>query len=89
MFYLFHIGLSNYKGQVVNIVVRELPAKKSLKENINQKLKRNHRPIITMKQLNDMILWQIVDKFRHHNYLFKVSEDLKEIQFILDLTEHI
>lgn len=77
--------LPTCNGEIVAIDFTEDTNYLSLKNRIKRILGRRAQPMLTLKEVNDMVLEKIIFYYRHCNYSFKVSEDLKEISFIIDL----
>jgi predicted glycosyltransferase involved in capsule biosynthesis len=79
------VQLPSYRGKVVRVVFKEAEIYRSLKYRVKQALGRLSQPYWTLKQINDMVLEEIVLNYRHHNYAYTVTEDLKEIHFTINL----
>ena len=77
--------LLNYKGKSLKVEFYEDPNFFSLKHVIKKKLGRQTQPFISMKQLNDLLLKEIVFRYRDNNYSYSISEDLKTINFSIQL----
>ena len=58
---------------------------KSTKYKLKLRLGKQTQPYISMKQVNDMILKEILYNYRDHNYSFRVEQNLKRIVFILEV----
>jgi hypothetical protein len=56
---------------------------------VKEFLGRHTQPYLSMKQVNDLMLQHIIFRYRHCNYSFAVSEDLKEIRFTVDLSKQL
>ena len=77
--------LPSCKGEIVAIDFIEDPKSLSLKNRIKRTLGKKEQPILTLKEINDLVLEKIIFDYRHFNYCFKISEDLKKISFTIDL----
>ena len=77
------IRLPNFENGIVELRVEEEAYFKSAKYKLKKLLRKPDRVSMTMKAVNDMILEEILLNYRHHNYSYKISEDLKVIVFIL------
>ncbi|MCM8569213.1 glycosyltransferase [Gramella jeungdoensis] len=77
--------LPSYKNKVVSVTFRKDKDQKSLKFFLRKMLKQNYQPLISLKEINDKILKKIIFEYRHHNYLYKIENDLRSIKFIIDL----
>jgi glycosyltransferase involved in cell wall biosynthesis len=83
VWHLFKIVLPSLNDDVISVIVREDEYFSSLKYSIKKQIKKSDRVPISMKAVSDMILEEILLNYRHHNYSYKISEDLKVIVFIL------
>ena len=77
--------LASRKGEVVKAVFFEEDYYKSTKYKLKLRLGKQTQPYISMKQVNDMILKEILYNYRDHNYSFRVEQNLKGIVFILEV----
>lgn len=77
--------LPSCKEEIVSIDFNEDTIYLSLKNRIKRALGKREQPILNLKEINDMVLKKIVFDYRHCNYSFLVSEDLKKISFTIDL----
>lgn len=77
--------LFSYRGEIVQVEFFEDNYFNSLKYLLKKKLGKQTQPYISMKQVNDMLLKEILFRYRDHNYSFKVAEDLKRITFCIQL----
>ena len=57
----------------------------TLKYKIKELLGKNTQPYMDMKEINDILLQQIVCNYRDRNYSVKIADDLKKITAIIDL----
>ena len=77
--------LSGQKGKIVKAEFYEDPYYNSLKYCLKKKLGRQTQPYISMKQVNDILLKEILFRYRDCNYSFSISKDLKSISFSIQL----
>ena len=77
--------LSSHKGKIVKVEFFEDPYYRSLKYWLKKKLGRQRQPYISMKQVNDMILKEILFRYRDYNYSFMISDDQQAITFSIQL----
>ncbi len=77
--------LKTYKGKIVKVVFKEATYYSTLKYKLKTLLKIQSQPYLSMKQVNDQVLKKIIFEYRNYNYAYMVSEDLKEIEFSIDL----
>lgn len=85
VWHLFKVVLPTLKKDIVHIRIEDDDYFSSLKYRLKKQLKKPDRLPMPMKAVNDLILEEIVLKYRHHNYTFKIGEDLKSITFIIQL----
>lgn len=77
--------LPNLKNEIVYIKVTQAVYFESFKYKLKKVLNKPDRIPISMKSVNDLILEDIMLCYRHHNYTYTISEDLKTISFIIKL----
>jgi len=77
--------LPSYKGETIEAEFMEDSYYHSLKHKIKKLLNKQTQPYCSIKEVNDMLLKEILFRYRNHNYSFKVSEDLKSIKFRIKL----
>ncbi|APU69115.1 hypothetical protein GRFL_2391 [Christiangramia flava JLT2011] len=70
---------------VICAVFEEDPYYSSFKHQVKKLLKKETQTYISMKEVNDMLLKKIVFEYRNANYSFKIAEDLKSIDFRIQL----
>jgi len=75
--------LPSFENGVIKIEVREDKYQHSLKYRLKKILKKVSQPYISIKDVNDLILSEIIFKYRDNNYFYKVHNDLKGITFII------
>lgn len=85
VWHLVKVELPSLDKGIVHIRIKEDEYFSSLKYRLKKQLKKSDRVPIPMKAVNDLILEEILLKYRHHNYTFKIGEDLKSITFIIQL----
>jgi len=83
--HFLQIGLPSYSNKVVEVVFRIDPYYNSTKYKVKKVLNKISQPYISLKEINDLILKEIIFKYLHHNYWYEVSNDLESIKFIIDL----
>ncbi len=72
-------------GKVVNIEFYEDPFFTSMKYWLKKKLGKQTQPYISIKQVNDMLLKEILFRYKDYNYSFKMGEDGKTIEFSIQM----
>lgn len=77
--------LPSAKGEIVKVEFVEDLYYNSLKYKVKKLIGRHTQPYISMKQVNDMLLKEILFNYRDHNYSFQVSQDLNSISFSIEL----
>lgn len=82
--HLLGVELSNYTSGVVSISITEDAFYKSLKFRLKHFLGKVTQPYLSMKEVNDLILKEILFKYRNFNYYYMISEDLNKIKFMVD-----
>lgn len=77
--------LPYHKGQIIKVIFSEDSYSTSVKHFIKKRLGKQTQAYISMKEVNDMVLKEILYNYRDHNYWYKVENDLKNIDFRLEL----
>ena len=77
--------LPSQKGQIVKVKFFEHPYSTTLKYLIKKRLGKQTQPYISMKEVNDIILKEVLFNYRDHNYSFKVERDRKSIDFRIQI----
>jgi len=77
--------LPSYTGEIIKIEFVEDPYFHTLKHKVKKLLGKQTQPYCSLKEVNDMVLKEILFKYRDANYSFKISEDLKSIIFCIKL----
>lgn len=83
--HFLRVELPSLEGEVIKVEFVEDPYYQSFKHKIKKLLGKQTQPYISMKEVNDMLLKEIVFCYRDCNYSFKVKEDLKRISFSIAL----
>ena len=74
-----------FKSDIVKIIFKESTFYSSSKYKLKTALNKQTQPYLSMKEVNDLILQKILFNYRNDNYEYKVSKDLKTIEFTIDL----
>ncbi|PKD21201.1 glycosyl transferase family 2 [Salegentibacter salinarum] len=77
--------LQSHKGEVVQVKFSEDDYYTSLKYRLKKSLGKQTQPYISMKEVNDIVLKEILYNYRDHNYSFMLGKDLKSIVFCLEV----
>ena len=83
--HLFGHELAMHKDKILKVVITEDSYYKSFKYQLKMLLGKQTQPYLSMKAVNDLVLREILFHYRNYNYAYHVSEDLKRIQFTIDL----
>lgn len=83
--HFLRVELPSLEGEVVKVEFEEDPYFNSFKHKIKILLGKQTQPYISMKEVNDLVLKEILFNYRNHNYSFKISEDLASLHFIVEL----
>lgn len=75
--------LPSYTGEIIKVEFIEDPYFHSLKYKVKKLLGKQTQPYCSLKEVNDMVLKEILFKYRDANYSFKIPEDLKSIIFCI------
>lgn len=86
--HFFNEYLPSRTGDIVLVQITEDPEVYSLKGKLKRLTGKIKQSYFNLKEVNDLILRRIVFNYRHHNYEFKISEDLKMISFVVDLRKN-
>ncbi len=76
--------LPSYTGEIIKVEFVEDPYFHTLKHKLKKLLGIQTQPYCSLKEVNDMVLKEILFNYRDANYYFEISKDLKVITFILD-----
>ena len=85
VFHILNEQLSSCEGAIVAIHFFEDGDYSSLRTGIKKVLGRSVQKYLSMKEVNDEVLKQIIFHYRDYNYSYRISENLKQISFIVDL----
>lgn len=83
--HFFEEELPKLDKDVYEIIIEEDPYYKTLKYKLKVFLGKQTQPYMSMKEINDLILKNIVFRYRDYNYAYVVSDNLKKISFSIDL----
>jgi glycosyltransferase involved in cell wall biosynthesis len=83
--HFFGEELPSYSGEIVKVEFAEDPYFHTLKYKIKNFLGIESQPYCSLKEVNDMVLKEIVFNYRDANYSFEISGDLKSIIFCIKL----
>ena len=84
-----HFELDNLSNHIVKLSVQQGKYYKSLKYYLKKLLRKETQLYINMKEVNDRILQCILFRFRDYNYKYVVHENLKQIDFVVDLRKKV
>lgn len=73
--------LPSYSGEIIRVEFVEDPYFKTLKYKVKKKLGKQTQTYCSLKQVNDMVLKEILFRYRDANYSFEISKDLRSIIF--------
>ncbi len=76
--------LPSYTGEIIKVEFVEDPYFYTLKHKVKKLLGKQTQAYCSLKEVNDMVLKEILFNYRDANYSFEISEDIKVITFILD-----
>lgn len=94
------IVLKNIQSHLIHFFNEELPRRsngimlvevdqddfyRSKKYHLKKLFGKITQPYVSMKEVNDLMLSEILFKYRDRNYSFEVDKSLKKIRFIVDL----
>ncbi|WP_245984213.1 glycosyltransferase family 2 protein [Gillisia mitskevichiae] len=77
--------LPSYTGEIIKVEFVEDPYFHTLKHKLKKLLGKQTQKYCSLKEINDKVLKQIVYNYRDSNYSFKVADDLKSIDFRIQL----
>lgn len=83
--HFLNFELFSYKGKIVQVLFFEDDYYSTIKYRLRRVLGKQTQPYISMKQVNDMILKEILFNYRDYNYSFEIKEDHKSIDFRIQL----
>lgn len=73
------------KGEIVQVEFSEDPYYNSLKYRLKKQVGRQTQVYCSLKEVNDLVLKEILFNYRDYNYSFKIKNDLKIIEFRIQL----
>ena len=73
------------KGETVKVEFSEDPYYNSLKYKIKKKIGKQTQVYCSLKEVNDLVLKEIIFNYRDYNYLFEIKNNLKMIEFRIQL----
>lgn len=77
--------LPSRKGEVVQVKFFEDDYYTSWKYKLKKRLGKQTQPYISLKEVNDMVLKEILYNYRDHNYSYKLGKGLKRIIFCVEV----
>lgn len=77
--------LKRQNGKKVKMIIKESSYYRSVKYRIKEMLGKITQPYMSLKEVNDLLLQQIVFNYRDRNYAVRISDDLKSITVLIDL----
>jgi glycosyltransferase involved in cell wall biosynthesis len=85
MHHFICVQLPTFKNEIVKITIQEDAYYRSLKHYLKKLLKKQSQPYVSIKQVNDLLLTEILYRYKHHNYAYEISDDLKKVIFTIKL----
>jgi len=82
--HFFEEELPKYNNDTIEVIIEEDNYYNSIKYKIKNLMGKQSQPYLSMKAVNDLILKNILFRYRDYNYCYEVSLKLKQISFILD-----
>ena len=79
------VQLPTFKSEIIQVTIQENAYYRSLKHYLKKLLKKQTQPYISIKEVNDLLLTEILYRYKHHNYAYEISDDLKTITFTIKL----
>lgn len=83
--HFFGEELLTLKGEIIKVIFIEDSFYKTWKYKIKKFIGKQSQPYYTIKEVNDIILKEILFRYRNWNYSFEISQDLKSIKFCLEI----
>lgn len=77
--------LTSYTGEIIKVEFMEDPYFHTLKYKVKKLLGKQTQPYCSLKEVNDMVLKEILFRYRDANYSFEISKNLKIIIFCIKL----
>lgn len=83
--HFLNFELPNLSNEIIHATFTEDNYYSSVKHKAKKILGKQSQPYCSLKEVNDKVLKQIVYNYRDSNYSFKVADDLKSIEFRIQL----
>lgn len=77
--------LPSRRGEVVQAEFYEDEYYNTLKYKLKSIIGKQTQPYISLKEVNDMILKEILYNYRDHNYSYSLGKELKRIKFCIEV----
>lgn len=84
--HFFNEELPYIKNEVIEVKVFVDPYYNSPKFKLKKALKKKTQSFCSLKEVNDLILKQIIFVYRRSNYSYEISKDLNSLRFRIDMT---
>lgn len=78
-------GLPSYQNEIIRVEFFEDQYYFTFKHRLKKLMGKQTQPYISMKEVNDLVLKEILFNYRDHNYSFEIKEELKTIVFCIQL----
>jgi len=78
---------SNFEDRSISVLVKDVPRKDKIKQFIKKILGRKHKTFLSMKTINDMILFEIVSNYRNSPYHYFFDQNRNEIYLKIHLSQ--
>lgn len=75
------VELPNFKNGILTVTIVEDAFHNSLKYTLKKMFRKKVPHYYTLKEINDLLLLHIISFYRNYNYIYRVSDDLKSIEF--------
>jgi len=79
------LQLPTFKNEIIKVTIQEDAYYRSLKHYLKKLLKKQTQPYVSIKKINDLLLTEILYRYKHHNYAYEISDDLKKVTFTIKL----
>jgi GT2 family glycosyltransferase len=83
--HFFNEHLKTHKNKVIHVEIKEDNYSRSIKYLLKKLLKKNSQPYMSMKEVNDIILMNILYNFKDFNYAYHIDNNLKKITFTIKM----
>lgn len=83
--HLLREKLPSIKNEIIRMEFFEDPYYLSFKYRLKKMTRKQTQPYMSLKEVNDMVLKEILFNYRDHNYSYKVGNDLKSLIFCIQL----